>query len=228
MILHGGHRRFESPHDRAERVAGHHLPGPNDRDVSGQMIKHPEHETGGSPRGMTRSWTGLHDDHDLVGLIPSWHRKALCTEPGHEDIDFFRDHAKARAVCLGCPVKGECLSEALRMERETRLCYGIWGGTTAVDREVLLREGPELDGVIYYGEGNGLIKIGTTRGDASKRGVEVGATILATEPGSYTREAEVHGWFAALRVHGEWFRPASPLMDYIASLPDQAVKAEAA
>lgn len=38
--------------------------------------------------------------------------------------------AKAVAVCRACPVQAECLAYAL--EHDER--YGIWGGTTALER----------------------------------------------------------------------------------------------
>ena len=38
-------------------------------------------------------------------------------------------------VCGGCPVREECLAWAL----ETRMSYGVWGGTTERDRRRMLR-----------------------------------------------------------------------------------------
>ena len=50
--------------------------------------------------------------------------------PSEED-----DAAEAIRICGGCPVQGECLEWAL----ESRVRYGIWGGTTERDRRRLTR-----------------------------------------------------------------------------------------
>lgn len=42
---------------------------------------------------------------------------------------------RAKAVCAGCQVRQECLDFALR----TRTKEGVWGGTSAEERELLLR-----------------------------------------------------------------------------------------
>lgn len=47
---------------------------------------------------------------------------------------------KARAVCMGCPVRSECLAEAL----DNRIEWGIWGGMTERERRQLLREHTEV------------------------------------------------------------------------------------
>lgn len=46
--------------------------------------------------------------------------------------------AQAKAVCAGCPVRRECLDEALR-----RIPDGIAGGLTAAERRTLLRGRPQ-------------------------------------------------------------------------------------
>jgi WhiB family redox-sensing transcriptional regulator len=40
----------------------------------------------------------------------------------------------AKAVCARCPVADHCLRHALA----TREPYGVWGGTTEAEREVIL------------------------------------------------------------------------------------------
>jgi WhiB family redox-sensing transcriptional regulator len=45
----------------------------------------------------------------------------------------------AKAVCAGCPVRGECLSFALSGPER----YGIWGGLTAGER-ALVAQRPSL------------------------------------------------------------------------------------
>jgi WhiB family redox-sensing transcriptional regulator len=43
---------------------------------------------------------------------------------------------RAREVCARCPVRSDCLGFALR----TRQMHGVWGGTTAEERYLLLLE----------------------------------------------------------------------------------------
>ncbi len=46
-----------------------------------------------------------------------------------------RRELRAKAVCGGCPVIGNCLRWAL----DTREPYGIWGGMSVEEREELLK-----------------------------------------------------------------------------------------
>lgn len=86
--------------------------------------------------------------------------------------------------------------------------------------------------VVYFiqaGDG-GPIKIGVTN-DAAKRlrglqtGCPVPVRLLATQPGDVQREAELHSVFDAHRQHGEWFFPASELLDYVGTLEPAPAKA---
>lgn len=43
--------------------------------------------------------------------------------------------AAAKAVCAGCPVSSECLRYAI----ENQVEYGVWGGLTGAERELLQR-----------------------------------------------------------------------------------------
>ncbi|HEY9410712.1 MAG TPA: WhiB family transcriptional regulator [Jiangellaceae bacterium] len=47
---------------------------------------------------------------------------------------------RAKAVCLGCPVRTECLADAL----DNRTEFGIWGGMTERERRALLRRRPQV------------------------------------------------------------------------------------
>ena len=47
---------------------------------------------------------------------------------------------EARAVCSGCPVRLECLADAL----DNRMDFGVWGGMTERERRALLRRRPEV------------------------------------------------------------------------------------
>lgn len=46
----------------------------------------------------------------------------------------------AKAVCLACPVRTECLSDAL----DNRVEFGVWGGMTERQRRALLRRRPDV------------------------------------------------------------------------------------
>ena len=45
---------------------------------------------------------------------------------------------KAKKLCAGCPVKAECLAEAL----ENQIEWGVWGGMTERERRALLKRNP--------------------------------------------------------------------------------------
>lgn len=47
---------------------------------------------------------------------------------------------RAKAVCMGCPVRAECLADAL----DNRIEFGIWGGMTERERRALLRRRPQV------------------------------------------------------------------------------------
>lgn len=65
----------------------------------------------------------------------------------------------------------------------------------------------------------GLVKIGTTK-DMKTRMNELGSrgravTVLATEPGDRSLERQRHLQFSAMRVEGEWFHFAAPILAHI-------------
>lgn len=71
-----------------------------------------------------------------------WRESAACR--GEDPELFFpigdgglaqRQTARARAVCLGCPVMYQCRDWAVR-NGETE---GVWGGTTAAERRLIRR-----------------------------------------------------------------------------------------
>jgi WhiB family transcriptional regulator, redox-sensing transcriptional regulator len=65
-----------------------------------------------------------------------WTMRAKCR--GMEDALFpeASDQKRARLVCSGCPVRFECLAEAL----DNRIEWGVWGGMTERERRLLLRQ----------------------------------------------------------------------------------------
>ena len=66
-----------------------------------------------------------------------WATKALCNETRPDEL-FVRGAAQNRAkqLCAGCPVRTECLAEALE--------WGVWGGMTERERRALLRKRPNV------------------------------------------------------------------------------------
>lgn len=51
-----------------------------------------------------------------------------------------KDQKRAKAICMGCPVRAECLAEAL----DNRIEWGVWGGMTERERRQLLRQRPDV------------------------------------------------------------------------------------
>jgi WhiB family transcriptional regulator, redox-sensing transcriptional regulator len=76
-----------------------------------------------------------------MAWITDWTARAGCrgTNP---DALFVQGAAqnRAKAVCLGCPVRAECLADAL----DNRVEFGVWGGLTERERRALLRRRPNV------------------------------------------------------------------------------------
>lgn len=70
-----------------------------------------------------------------------WRVQAACRDENPDQL-FVRgaEQRKARMVCLGCPVRTECLGEAL----DNKIEFGVWGGMTERERRALLRRRPEV------------------------------------------------------------------------------------
>ncbi len=64
-----------------------------------------------------------------------WTLRARCK--GMEDALFCaaKDQREARKICRHCPVRMDCLAEAL----DNRIEWGVWGGMTERERRTLLR-----------------------------------------------------------------------------------------
>ncbi|GAA2128707.1 hypothetical protein GCM10009843_29460 [Nocardioides bigeumensis] len=80
-----------------------------------------------------------HSPADLVLWNDDWAAAALCRE-AEPDALFVRGakQNKAKQLCGGCPVRAECLAEALDNQVE----WGVWGGLTERERRALLRQQP--------------------------------------------------------------------------------------
>ena len=76
-----------------------------------------------------------------LGLSPDWTASAGCRAADPDDL-FVTGAAQNRAktICLGCPVRTECLADAL----DNRVEFGVWGGMTERERRALLRRRPDV------------------------------------------------------------------------------------
>jgi hypothetical protein len=75
---------------------------------------------------------------DLVGVIPAWMDDATCSQIDPERwFPDAGDNPDAKAVCANCPARIPCLKYALDNNER----FGIWGGTSASDRERMRQKG---------------------------------------------------------------------------------------
>lgn len=51
------------------------------------------------------------------------------------------DQNQVKTTCVACPVKTECLADAL----DNRIDFGVWGGMTERERRRLLRRHPDVN-----------------------------------------------------------------------------------
>ncbi|WP_018683916.1 WhiB family transcriptional regulator [Actinokineospora enzanensis] len=70
-----------------------------------------------------------------------WRVRATCRDEDPDGL-FVRgaEQRKAKMVCIACPVRTECLAEAL----DNRIEFGVWGGMTERERRALLRRRPDV------------------------------------------------------------------------------------
>lgn len=75
------------------------------------------------------------------GPVWNWRVAARCRTGNAEDLFVTgADQRKARAFCLACPVRTECLAHALDQQVE----FGVWGGMTERERRAVLRRRPDV------------------------------------------------------------------------------------
>ena len=76
-----------------------------------------------------------------MGWNSDWTSEAAC-RGSDPDTLFVQGAAqnRAKAVCLGCEVRTECLADAL----DNRVEFGVWGGMTERERRALLRRRPNV------------------------------------------------------------------------------------
>ncbi len=106
----------------------------------------------GYTQGDTRMWN---DD---------WASQAQCRQTKPDEL-FVRGAAQNRAkqMCAGCPVRTECLAEALDNEIE----WGVWGGMTERERRAILRKRPNVTSWRRILEAAQLEQAGATVGATS-------------------------------------------------------------
>jgi WhiB family redox-sensing transcriptional regulator len=66
--------------------------------------------------------------------------QAACLSRGDELFAEGAAQQKAKAICRPCPVRTECLADALDNNNE----FGVWGGMTERERRALLRRRPDV------------------------------------------------------------------------------------
>lgn len=73
--------------------------------------------------------------------IEDWPAHAACRDEDPDTL-FVQGAAqnRAKAICGGCPVRTECLADAL----DHRIEFGVWGGMTERERRALLRRRPHV------------------------------------------------------------------------------------
>lgn len=70
----------------------------------------------------------------------NWVAQAACHGRSEELFVKGAEQNRAKQICHGCPVRAECLAEAL----DNRIEWGVWGGMTERERRALLRRKPDV------------------------------------------------------------------------------------
>lgn len=109
------------------------------------------------------------------------------------------------------------------MIRLARLQERIDGGAK-IEMEPIMGGEENRQKYIYFVKAeNGFIKIGITR-DVLRRffnlqtSSPLSLTLVASMPGTEEEEAQLHSRFEKHKVKGEWYSPATELLDYISSI----------
>ncbi|GAA1879510.1 hypothetical protein GCM10009687_54640 [Asanoa iriomotensis] len=114
------------------------LPGDTDRWVTGGNTCRFEV---GSPTDVGGSAADCKGGRGLMGMITDWPTLAAC-QNGDPDALFVQgaEQNVAKRICRSCPVRYECLADAL----DNRIEFGVWGGMTERERRALLRRHPQV------------------------------------------------------------------------------------
>ena len=86
-----------------------------------------------------RGTRGVQGGCAQMGMIANWPSQAACRS-GNPDALFVQgaEQKVAKRICRNCPVRYECLADAL----DNRIEFGVWGGMTERERRALLRRHP--------------------------------------------------------------------------------------
>ncbi|MEU1496529.1 WhiB family transcriptional regulator [Streptomyces sp. NPDC005732] len=77
----------------------------------------------------------------MTSTKTDWRESSACGSSDADDL--FADsprQKRAKLICMQCPVRTECLAEAL----DERIEFGVWGGMTERERRLLLRRRPNV------------------------------------------------------------------------------------
>lgn len=76
-----------------------------------------------------------------MALDIEWAAAAACRSTDPDSL-FVQGAAqnRAKAICVGCTVRTECLADAL----DNHVEFGVWGGMTERERRALLRRRPHV------------------------------------------------------------------------------------
>ena len=76
-----------------------------------------------------------------MGNTEDWASRGAC-RTADPDMLFVQGAAqnRAKAICMSCSVRTECLADAL----DNRIEFGVWGGMTERERRALLRRRPNV------------------------------------------------------------------------------------
>lgn len=79
-----------------------------------------------------------------MGSTPAWIGDALCAQTDPEAFfpDLGDSTRSAKAVCMACPVRRQCLAFAL--ENDER--FGVWGGLSVNERRALRKSSESTEG----------------------------------------------------------------------------------
>lgn len=72
--------------------------------------------------------------------VDDWTLLARCRGMADALFPDSRDQKRIRDICHDCPVRVDCLAEAL----DNRIEWGVWGGLTERERRALLRQRPDV------------------------------------------------------------------------------------
>ncbi|MFP7696414.1 WhiB family transcriptional regulator [Trueperella sp. LYQ143] len=87
----------------------------------------------------------------------TWAAQALCADIDPDAL-FVRGSAQvdARQMCFSCPVRIQCLADAL----DSGMTFGVWGGMTERERRALVRRFPEVrDWWLYLNESDDIVAV---------------------------------------------------------------------